>query len=876
MRYILSLFKYLHEGGKIDVLKSRPLCGALFQHLGDDPAELINELLPTVEQSLLKDTELPRSSKASILTSQNLEKVTMIASSDHAASERAFAWLKSACQTPEYGILRPSGWYPPGTTKAEQHSRDRSIDLGLDSLDFYDRGETISIRNTTLLSWTLTLRAHSIERERELLLLSFKAAPELVAAYFSEKGMQLDPKLSNTWIGYASLLFEVVAQDLPPRFGNDEVVSLPPQTSIMIENILPRPFDQKVLTRCLNQSSELITFFALRILVVALHKLRAVLKQLMDTKTSGTAALWEEAKERLLQRFLDRAPAIKDVINTFRKIPDDADHALQREAATRVLRLYFEIVPLQAMGEQFDVSVALTSALSRSESEQDTDEIQQLRMLELEHLLAVAKYSSGMKWFAKQGGLAYSPIVNLLRIARRDQQNKTLRSLMGQVLTEHGILNSSKESETRSPTDALVASTVRLPNDSNVWEFVDDCIARASRQPIKYVDNIESLKSQSKDAVANPPSVLAGVVLEQAPFVASQPHDQKEARVTWVDLFLGLLSQTSDASKALQRLIKAVSKVTGWKPPKQQHDPTALFQEVDQGPEDHQETQELDQQVPEQAVVVEDSPWSFTEPPSESTSHPELTRWSQKDVDTAIEDGDVDALILCLCSRHGDIRKQGLAALKRLTTQLRAAQHENAAQISLLIGELTETFEQRYLGNDSSLPYIAGALAVRALHVQTQPHHYMYPKVNRFLIRGPEWRVSRLPSYWLSNTVLGLPEEDDAYWREVQWILDWLVDGLRSPQDLEILRRGDVFEKVMGLWVSPGAERHHLVRERILELIFRACHVEGGSDTLITRGGILSWLGMVSKTGTAVPVSLRETIMEKTDRVQAWAGRPSL
>ena len=178
--------------------------------------------------------------------------------------------------------------------------------------------------------------------------------------------------------------------------------------------------------------------------------------------------------------------------------------------------------------------------------------------------------------------------------------------------------------------------------------------------------------------------------------------------------------------------------------------------------------------------------------------------------------------------------------------------------------------------SDVTLPYVAGTFAVRALQVLTQPHHFMYPKVNRFLIRGPEWRVNRLPGYWLSNTVLGLPEEDDAYWRETQWVLDWLVDGLRSSPDLDIYRRGDVFEKVLGLWTSPGAASHKLVRERICELIFRACHVEGGSDTLVTRAGVLSWLGVVSKPGSAIPESLRSTIIAKADRVEAWAGRPSL
>ncbi|KAK4494506.1 hypothetical protein PRZ48_014804 [Zasmidium cellare] len=873
LRYILALFKYLHEGGKIDVLKSKPLCNALFQHLDEDPAEVVNELLTTVEQNLLKDLELPRSAKAAILTPQNLEKVTAIASSEHAASEKAFAWLKAVCQTPDYGILRPSGWYPHGTTKADQHLTGKYIDLGLDSLEFYDRDESINIRNTTLLTWALTLRAHTIERERELLLLCFKSAPELVAAYFSEKSMQLDPKLSNTWIGYASLLFEVVALQVPLHLGSsEEAASLPPQTTIVIESILPRPLAQKTLTRCLNQqNSELITFFALRILVVALQKLRTVLKQL---GMGGNSTLWDEAKSRLTQRFIDRSPAIKDVVNTFRKIPDDAEHALQREASTRVLALYYEVIPLQAMEEPFDISVPLTAALVRSESQQDQkDEVARLRQLELEHLLTVARYSAGMKWFAKQGGLTYSPIVNLLRIARKDLQSKYIRTLIEQVLAENGILNTPKDDKLRSAIDALVGSVLSLSDDSPVWEFLDDCIARAGRQPIKYVDSLESLEKSRKEEAEHLPSVLTGVIMEQASFVAAQKDQDGKTKASWIMLFLDLLKHTGEFGKPLQRLIKAVSKTLALKPKEQQHDATVILEQVPRQTPDDQETQALDQQ-PSQQFQRRSHQWNFTAPPQEPSSHPELTRWSQKDIDVAIEDGDIDALILDLCSEHGDIRKQGLTQLNRLKLQLRTSTYENAPQVSVIIGELAETFETRHGSGDSALPYVAGTFAVRALQVQTQPHHFMYPKVNRFLIRGPEWRVNRLPGYWLSNTILGQPEEDDAYWRETQWVLDWLVDGLRSPPDLDIYRRGDVFEKVMALWTSPGAAGHKSIKERICELIFRACHVEGGSDTLITRAGVLSWLGMLSASGSAIPDSLRETVIAKADRLETWAGRP--
>ena len=137
VRYVLAHLKYQHEGAKIDLLKSRPLCIALFQYLRDDPAELANEILTTTEQHVLKDGELPRSAKATLLTQHNLERVTEVATrspEEHPAAAKAFAWLKAVCTTQSYGILRASGWYPPGSTKQDIYNTtgNSTIDLGLD------------------------------------------------------------------------------------------------------------------------------------------------------------------------------------------------------------------------------------------------------------------------------------------------------------------------------------------------------------------------------------------------------------------------------------------------------------------------------------------------------------------------------------------------------------------------------------------------------------------------------------------------------------------------------------------------------------------------------------------------------------------------
>lgn len=226
IRYVLALLKYLHPGGKIDLLNTRSNTLGLFQYFKDDPPDLVQELLSTTETHIFKDEELPGSAKSAIFDQKNLEKVVEVATRSpggHPVAEKAFEWLMTLCTNSGYALLRQSGFYPPGTAREQQDRGDDSmIDLRLNSLDFYDRDSRPQVRNPALLSFVQNLRPHSNLKERELILACFIAAPELVAAYFSEKSLQLDPKLSNTWIGYASFLFEVVKLPLPQYLGYEK------------------------------------------------------------------------------------------------------------------------------------------------------------------------------------------------------------------------------------------------------------------------------------------------------------------------------------------------------------------------------------------------------------------------------------------------------------------------------------------------------------------------------------------------------------------------------------------------------------------------------------------------------------------------------
>nr|POE71936.1 nucleolar pre-ribosomal-associated protein 1 [Quercus suber] len=869
IRYVLALLKYLHEGAKADILRSKPLCGSLFHFIRDDPADIVLDTLTIIERHVLKDDELQRSAKATLLQSYTLERVTEIATrsgDNHAAAEKAYAWLMAVCTTPSYGVLRPGAWYPPGSTKSDLHHRiDQDlIDLGLDSLEFYDEDDRPDVRNTTLLGWVQTLRPHADLKERELTIACFKAAPELVAAYFAEKPLQLEPKLTNTWVGYASFLFDVVRLPIPSYLGNtegEENALFPPQTKIMMESVLPRPLSHKVLARCLNQitgtdGSPLISFFAIRILVLAFQKVCDIRTQLA-IHTGEFQHLWREASKRLVTRLTEQIPAMKDVVNNFRQISEDDDHALQRESVTKLLRSYFEVTPKQALEEKLDISAALATALSSESDGDNGDELRGLKVLELEHLLVIAKHSPGMRWFHKQGSLSYSPILTLLKLHVRDHSNRQVRSLIEQVLIEQDIISDA------ASLDVLIASLVDLDAaDTELWAALDDYFARLTRQPVKYLDQVEALVPPKDSQQAM--SLLLGVLVEQAPYAIEKP-----IVIEWIGRFVYLLASTHHEQSHVRTIYKAIDGLPAWKTMTSKYDGKEMVDRV----------RLVDAQLPRQpedpGANSENTPPSFENPPAETQNHSELLRWTRKDLDIAIEDGDLDALIFCLSSQHDDIRRQALAQLRILKAKLLQSTLEDKTQLSMLIGEVIETFEEQFLPTNSRASFLISAFAVRSLHVLVQPTHYMYPKLNRFLIKSPGWRVSRMPNYWLANTALAQPEEDDAYWKEVQWVLEWLVQGTRIAEDVEILRKGEIYVKVMALYQSPRASPD-LVKQRILELLWRTTGVDGGSSMLITRAGVLAWCDMVvaKKEQGGLVSKLKKRVLETCDkeRVSKWCG----
>ena len=415
-RYLLANFRLQDQLAKADILTQGKYIRALLEDICYDPPEAIKEILDVLKKSAVLDEALPRIAKSRLLTDWALCRIAALygyeeddidpGKSLHIES-LAHAFLLCVCTTPNGGVLvSQHGWYPPGL-RTRRTSTQTDMDFaeteGMPHDKYVDR---VPIQNTTLAMFLQSLRPYANPLHRDLALAIFEAAPELIADYFFRKrNFSFDPKLSATWIGYSTFLFSVVNLPLPSQHESGErSIKLPPPTSIVMESILPQPLNQKSLSKCLYQSTGLITYFAVRLMIIAFQKLENVLSSFSNSKRlSGDlySARWEQASVRLRSEFCLRCPEMKHVITVFRSC--SGHNVLLRESTSLLLAMYYKVIPQIALYEKFDISIALSEALSALEPGNQDNEDSRMCLLDLDHLLDISYRSPDMRWWYKPG-----------------------------------------------------------------------------------------------------------------------------------------------------------------------------------------------------------------------------------------------------------------------------------------------------------------------------------------------------------------------------------------------------------------------------------------------------------------------------------------
>ncbi|KAF4816286.1 hypotheticall protein [Colletotrichum siamense] len=841
IKLFLSCLKYLPSEAKKELLMLKEVFSHLTFLLKDDPPFLISEMLDALKKHVLLDEKLPREVKFRAFNTKTLDRLAGLYAYRHdgegEVKEKVHEFLVYACTSPGAGVLYSgTGLYPKELEDEAAQDVKSSDDFGLERVAWMDKyKDEVAVANFVLSEFIQKLRPWSSLKHSELIVAIFQAAPELVASYFiGNKSFSFEPKLSMTWIGYAAFLFNTVHLPLPPHFGPvNGYRRVPPPTSILLDNILPLPLKQRDLVRCLSHKSTLVSFFAVRILVLALQKLEVALKMHREAAESAKST-WDTASRKLIDEFCQKIPDMKEVTKCYKAMAEE--NVLQREAASRLLLLYYEVIPQVALRANFDVSPFLVNALNRLDGRAEEPQNQALALMELENLIAIAGYSPGMRWFAKAEGLAASPFVALLKLYVENAQGRTkLKQVLASVAVQHQLVLP----ETGLAPFIRAAKGVKKgkAKDINfIWGYLDNCAGRCATSALKYVDLMQ--ESVEDDVSA---SLILATMVEQLPFIADKTTDKKELELLskFLALVLSCAKTKGETSAAIDALAKKMTAtLDGRAPAVVPKSDKSLLDDASEEADESEDTTKPERQKAATGGKLDDSSLEaiLDVPFADDEDNSALLKWNSKSVEDLVDDGHAAALIRLLWSEHASIRQEALTNIMKMAARIKESSYEEKDQIWLLLSELAESARALVARGPVASPLVAFAIA--ALDVLRNPLHCLYAKVNTFLTRGPVWQADKVP---LAHDILhGAPSDDDRYYTEVSWLLAYLLEGLRGPADLAVFHQKKWFEKVFALAANPYLRAN--LRTRILRVLYRATCVEGGSTTLATRFGIVSWL----------------------------------
>jgi len=426
-----------------------------------------------------------------------------------------------------------------------------------------------------------------------------------------------------------------------------------------------------------------------------------------------------------------------------------------------------------------------------------------------------------------------------------------------------------------------------------LWPFLDNCLTRCANAPVKYVEKMQELVQEatpraSQDLSGAVVSPAGMAILEQLPFVAAKEDGQAIVKALGLFLprFLGLSVTAGESgplldlvfSKMATHLADGKGRLAKVGVPRNlefEHNSTPLTTET-KARKAKATTAGREGAKPELAMDEETLENTLHVPDGLEADNSALVKWSSKTVDELVDEGYLTSLITLLASEHASIRKEAHVNILKAAAKIKQSEYEEKEQIWLLLSELAETARDNI--HDGPLPSTITSLACHALNALRDPLSNLYSKVNIFLTRGPVWSLDRIP---LVDEILSEdPGVGDAFYAQTNWLLGDLIDGLRTPRDLELFHKrrakGPVLERILALAANPYMRLP--LRSQVLRLVYRATRIEGGSTTLTTRFGIVNWLearqaGCADAGEAAVYAGLRRRVWETCDqdRVRVWS-----
>lgn len=216
---------------------------------------------------------------------------------------------------------------------------------------------------------------------------------------------------------------------------------------------------------------------------------------------------------------------------------------------------------------------------------------------------------------------------------------------------------------------------------TSLFEFLDECFVRLAKKPVKYYDDLMSIiceiESDKTEVRTCSIGLFLTVIVEQWPFLVKSASSHNLRNATgWLTRYLGFYMHASENTNILsyfrnriQKLVNDVEARSILRTPLEEPEESLMVRipMISDDTEDRKMESRgaLASQFKRTHIKMTGSR-NFHEstPPQEVHDGRDLTKWTKKDVGQATLDGDIGALVLCLCSKYEEVRKNALSSLR--------------------------------------------------------------------------------------------------------------------------------------------------------------------------------------------------------------------
>ncbi|ODQ82020.1 hypothetical protein BABINDRAFT_160231 [Babjeviella inositovora NRRL Y-12698] len=220
------------------------------------------------------------------------------------------------------------------------------------------------------------------------------------------------------------------------------------------------------------------------------------------------------------------------------------------------------------------------------------------------------------------------------------------------------------------------------------------------------------------------------------------------------------------------------------------------------------------------------------------------------DVRKVIEARVVEFVVLCLASSSVTVQKIAKVYLHGLLKALSTESSINDAFkdkniFRVFFSNVLYTLQKQQTEESRVIAPITWKFVSRLVPILSNPGHFLYEKAYRFVLANNVIRAGDIPLFnSISNsTSMGGNndhEQGTHYYREICWLLESLIDAVKCQRDLDTIKLRGVIE--WGLNILNSAYLTHYMKTSILKLLERLQDLDQGSDLLVSRFGLLSYV----------------------------------